>query len=568
MVSLKNKTDGALPRLPHFFFEKKKQKTLTCIAHTRHAGFFVLLFLALFLTACGSNRVGFAPTGIPLPLSQSENDDTTADIDDDEMEGEAEPIYAPDNATIQYEPVDAILRLSMRQPLTLNPLLNEDVTVARILRLLYEPLIIMDENLRPTSHLAEIEFASDFSSVNLTIRNDAIWSDGMPVTSDDIIFSIETLQNAPQMAIYRNHVRNIASVYRATSRTVQIAFVQPSVTAGYMLNFPIIPAHHDNDMHPVGNGLFQFESIHPMRSLTLVRNPHSFRGRPQIEEIQVLFLPDEQTELYALDQGRIDALHLPLPEWIRHHGVRPLHSEIFPATVFEFIGFNFQRDIFRDLHTRQGIAHAFDATSAVHAVFLDHAVRAASPIHPYSWAADDVHYRAFDQARAYALLGMIRQDARPQEPLVILVNEENPQRVSIATRLAASLNEVGFPAEAEPVPEAEYFQRLENHAFDLFIGGVTLSFAPDMQFLFQSGGLFINDQVLENAFAAMMIASTESAYLQAVSNFQQTFAEHLPVIGLAFRHSAVLTNMRITQNESPMPDHVFFSVGEWVVNLP
>ena len=530
--------------------------------------FILFLTSLIFLTGCGPDIVRIGPTGVPQQMETNLPEDDP----DEEIEVEAEPIQAPEPVVATQAPQDAVLRLSMRHPLTLNPLLNQDVTVARILRLIFEPLIIFDENLRPSSHLADIEFASDFSSVNLTVRSDAIWSDGKPVTADDIIFSIETLKNAPPAAIYSQNVQSIAQTTRISSRTVQITFNQPSVTVGYALNFPVIPLHYyqgetnkdsDANMNPVGNGLFILDSHLPMRSVTLARNPYSFRSRPQIEQIDVLLLPDEQTELYALDQGRIDALHLPLTEWIRHHGVRHLRHEILPAMYFEFIGFNYNRDMFHELHVRQGIAHAFNADEVVGAVYLAHAVRSVAPIHPYNWAAGEVVNPAFDQARAQALLDFMRLDLRPYYPLVILVNEENPQRVSIARALAQSLNVVGLPSIVASVPEDEYFYRLDNHDFDLFIGGVNLSFSPDVSFLFQQNEMFIHDGWLENAFTAMMIATTESAYLQAVANFRQAFAERLPVVGLAFRHSAVLADARIENNLNPAPDNVFYGINEW-----
>ena len=527
---------------------------------------FFLIFILLLFSACEPVILGNTP---PVNQIDDENEYYVAEI-------EEIPIITIDEniENVIENSNDAILRLSMRNPLTLNPLLNEDVTVARILRLIFEPLIILDTTLRPTAHLADIEFASDFSSANLTVRNDAIWSDGLPVTADDIIFSIDTLKSAPDYVIYKENVRNIAHVSRVSTRTVQIVFNTPTVTAGYALSFPIIPMHHfqgetvknsHNNMHPIGNGSFKFESNMAMRGLTLIRNPYSFRSRAQIEQVDVQFLPNEQTELYAFDQGRIDALPIPLTEWVRHHGVRSFTAEIFPAMYFEFIGFNFQKDIFRELHTRQGIAHAFDATTAISAVYLDHAIRASAPIHPYNWAAGQGFDPAFDQARAQALLDLIRPEARPEEPLIILVNKENPQRVSIARRLAESLNNVGLPAGVLPVSEEDYFYRLENHEFDLFIGGVNLSFTPNVQFMFQHSDLFVNDPWLNTAFNAMMVATTESAYLQAVSNFQQVFTERLPVIGLAFRHSSVLTNLRISQNVAPQPDNVFHGLIEWEI---
>jgi len=523
---------------------------------------FILLPL-LFLTACDIDRTAIAPSGIAQRLNPSQEEV----YDDQQQYVELNPVIV----TIPTaQPIDdGVLRLSMRHPLTLNPLINEDVTVARILRLIFEPLVVLDENFRPTSHLAEIEFASDFSSVVLTIRSDAFWSDGMPVTSDDLIFSVQTLRAAPANAIYRQNVDNIANITRISTRAVQVHFHNTSLCAAMSLNFPIIPQHHyrnqltlrsANNMVPLGNAPFMLESFTPMRNITLVQNPYSFRQRPQIEQVEVIFVPDAQTDLYAFDQGRVDAIHLPLTEWARHHSVRHIRHEIFPAMYFEFVGFNFQRDIFDSHYTRQGIAHAFDICSAIEAVYLNHAVRAISPIHPYMWAASGTGGLAFDPTRARALLNTVEV----LQPLIVLVNTDNVQRVSIAHRLASSLNAVGLPAVVGAVPYTEYFARLASGDFDLFIGGVNLAFAPDVSFFFQ-GGFYMYDPQLQNAFDATGLAVTEAAYMHAIAQFQQAFAERLPVISLAFRHSAMLTNMRISQAVPPTPDNVLGGVNMWGV---
>lgn len=312
-------------------------------------------------------------------------------------------------------------------------------------------------------------------------------------------------------------------------------------------------------MNPVGNGSFLFQALNPMRSLTLVQSPTSFRQISHIEEIEVLFLPDLQTELYAFDQGRIDAIYLPLTEWVRHHTIRHPRYEIFPAMYYEFIGFNFQNSIFQNLHMRQGIAQVFDAENAVQGVYLSHAVRALTPIHPYSFTGIDVRTPGYDSTRARALL-----NAEPiHRPLVVIANEDNPQRVSIANRLAASLNGIGVSTRAEILPYYEYFARLEEGEFDLYIGGMTLNNPPYVQFFF-NGGFFLDCSVLQEAFdATTQSLFNEAAFLQSVAQFQQTFADRLPVIGLAFRHSAVLTNSRISQNMVPASDNVFGWVNLW-----
>lgn len=523
------------------------------------------LLLVLILTACDMPGIAIGPSGSPQFTSLPEEPPAYNGTDMYAIFGPVEI----STVTLPATENDGVIRLSMRHPLTLNPLLNEDVTVAKILRLIFEPLIILDENFRPTSHLAEFELASDFSSAILTIRSDAFWGDGMPVTSDDLIFSVNTLRTAPRNAIYRRNVENIASITRIDTRSVQVHFHQATVNAGVCLNFPIIPQHHyrnqtnprsHNNMNPLGNAPFMLESHAPTRNLTLVQNPYSFRRRSQIHEIEVVFLPDAQTELYAFDQGRIDALHLPLTEWARHHSVRHIRHEMVYGMYFEFIGFNFEREKFHNIQVRRGIAHAFNADEVINAVYLNHAVRTVSPIHPYNWAADHVAGITYDQTRAGVLLGVVDV----YEPIIILANADNPQRVSIANRLASALNAVGLPANAEIVPYAEYFTRIENGDFDLFIGGVNLAFMPEVQFFFR-GGFYIEDLALEAAFAATQNALTETAYRQAVAQFQQAFVDRIPVIGLAFRHSAMLTNVRIVQNEAPTPCNIFGLVNLWDV---
>jgi len=151
------------------------------------------------------------------------------------------------------------------------------------------------------------------------------------------------------------------------------------------------------------------------------------------------------------------------------------------------------------------------------------------------------------------------------EPLAILVNTEHTERVHIAQRLAMSLNEAGLPAQVVRLPFNEYHERLMNGEFDLFLGGMQLDFAPDFAFMFQEGELFGADPVMEGLLAALKTASTETAFLRAVSQLQQGFVDRVPIISLGFRHSAVITGTRISQNYPPATDHIFAFINEWAI---
>ena len=516
------------------------------------------LLLLVLLTAC-TDRIFTTPSGIPQGVI------TPVTAYDGYHEYELVqplPIAPPPVSPTTYTNSNTTLRLAMRHPLTLNPLINEDVTVARILRLIFEPLILLDDNLRPTGHLAELDFATDFSHALVMIRPDAFWSDGTPVTVEDLIFSIDTLRAAPQAAIYRQNVDNIASITRLTSRSARVYFHNPSPCVAVSLGFPIIPHAHyrgNLDAQPLGNGMFLFENLTHMRNLTLTQNPTSFRHLSHLQDVEVIFLPDAKSQIYAFDQGRIDAIYLPLTEWVSHHTARHPSYEIFPAMYFEFIGFNFD-SVFSNIHMRQGVAQAFDACTAVYAIYLHHAQRALTPIHPSSFlAATDINILPYDQARARALFHAVPV----HNPIVIIANEDNPQRVSTAIRLELALNAAGMATRTDILPYEEYFARLEEGSFDLFIGGMTLQYPPSLEIFF-AGGFFMECEILADAYNhASQTFFNETQYLQALAEFQQAFADRLPIISLAFRHSAVLTNTRINQTAAPAADNVFGLVNYW-----
>jgi len=472
---------------------------------------------------------------------------------------------------------DGILRLPMRVPLTLNPLLNRDQTVARILGMLFEPLAVLDENLRVTGHLAELNFALDFSGVEITIKNEAIWSDGLPVSSDDFIFSLDVLRRAPSDAIYRSTVENIESVQRVSDRTVQVTFVNANPSVGYSLLFPLIPRHYYRNetdpaslrnLSPLGNGSFIFEGMVPRQSVMLVRNPNTFRTLPAIERVEILLLPDTQIDLYAFDGRLIDAIYLPLPEWVRNPTAKEINAAEIPTMHFEFIGFNFTREIFNDLDVRQGIAYAFDANEAITTLYLRHAVKSATPIHPEGWMHDPT---ALGLPHDPDLARLLLREVPREEPLTIIVSENSPERIIIAHRLQAGLEEAGLDAEVHAINDAEFLTKLTaNDGFDLFIGWMELDYVPNFTFMFdgeRTGGvLFNHDPLLMDLSAAIRVAATESAFIEAISQFQHAFIEQVPLIGLAFRHSALLMGTRVQADIPPAPSHIFIRVNEWKIN--
>jgi peptide/nickel transport system substrate-binding protein len=196
-------------------------------------------------------------------------------------------------------------------------------------------------------------------------------------------------------------------------------------------------------------------------------------------------------------------------------------------------------------------------------VYLSHATRALSPVNPASWLYD-IHLPTFgyDPAKARAAIRFIRQDGTP---LRILVGEENTERKKIAEGFAKSLLEIGLLTELTVLPFDEFNERIETGDYDIFVGCFYLDVVPDLTFAFHSDGNIFNyaDPELDALLAAAASAYSESEHVRLMHAVQQYIADALPVISLAFRHSAVLTDTRVTGALEPALWYSLSGVNGW-----
>ena len=501
-----------------------------------------------------------------------------------------------------------ILKLPMRSPATLNPILNGDATVDRILKLVFEPLTRLNENFRPVANLADVYVSYDCSFAVVTIRNDAMWHDGVPVTSDDFLYTLDAIANAPENSVYKKYAGKFSGAERIDSKTAQVYFSERYGGSVYLFDFPLIPQHYyrgENNpssvknMSPLGNGLFVFEERVPFTSVIFKSNPYSFRTRPYVEFFEAVFIPDRETELDAFDQGVTDVLFMEMTEWSRHRSVKQVHYGDCAAMYFEMIGFNFENPLLRNKLFRRAVAHMLDADEIISSVYLSHAVRALSPMHPASWlCAENLTEYEYNRELAGALVERVRAGETLYEteraqfitidddeeedggdffegyvpPNVItefpvfkiLVNEENAERIKTAQIIADAFGFQGLDAFLEIVPFEIFTEKIITGDYDLYVGGYTLGFIPYLKFIFTEH-LFYDAYGLEEMLDGVTSAETEYDLLEAMEKLQSHVAEELPMISLAFLNMGVLAGTRVAGEIIPSFDDALANVNEWYV---
>ncbi|MDR2650052.1 MAG: peptide ABC transporter substrate-binding protein [Clostridiales bacterium] len=471
------------------------------------------------------------------------------------------------------------LKIPIRPPKTLNPLLNEDASVDAVLKLLFEPLMTQDSAFKPVPNLASFNFASDGMSVIITLRDGLKWSDGVTITSDDVVFSLNTLRDAPDTVVYKSCIRNISAAYTILDeKKIKLQFLQPYSGMAYAFCFPIIPKHYyenqtepsdDINMKPIGNGLFVFDFYTSMKQMKLNSNPDTYRKRPYFASVEAMVAPDQQSELNAFEQRMIDVVSAELAQWGRYRNNTDTNINEYSTMYYDFIGFNFNNEMLAKFEAREAIAHAVNIPDMINDIYLGHASQAYTPINRDSWLFEpDVSQYAFDLILAENLL---KNAGYSGASLRILVNAENDERVKIAGILKDNLGKIGVGATLESLVYDEYVRRLNEKDFDVFIGGFNLSAAPDLGFAFGSANgeeniFSYKNEAMNALLASAFTAAGGAAYQKAVSDLQKYIAKELPCVSLVFRKSAMLSDRKVLGDKHPIIFNIYSDINQWFFN--
>lgn len=207
---------------------------------------------------------------------------------------------------------------------SLNPIFAVTSSEKALSRLLFSTLTTIDYSGHPGLGLAESIVPSENGQVwTLRLREGLKWSDGQPITNDDVIWTVETIRNPIVKSIYDSNLYNVDV---AENENGEIVFTLPRPYADFTsaLAIPVLPKHilEDADLknlvedefskNPVTSGPFTYNAMQ-LGSTTeekvyyLASNPDYYGGQPYLQSFAIHTYPDHQTLISALNSGAITA---------------------------------------------------------------------------------------------------------------------------------------------------------------------------------------------------------------------------------------------------------------------
>src|SRR6516162_4299121 len=304
---------------------------------------------------------------------------------------------APKGGTMRYSAIGTFD--------TLNPFVIKGIPAAGIGGL-FDTLAVRSED-EPSSEyglIAEnIELAPDKLSVLYTLRNEARFHDGTPMTPEDVVWTFKTLR-AKGQPMYRSYYRDVIRAEKEGERGVRFTFKSadnrelpqiigemPVLSKTFWSGRDFASTTLDP---PLGSGPYQIESVDPGRSITYRRVTDYWaadlpvnKGRQNVDVIRYDYYRDGTIALEAFKAGQYDVRQEnSAKNWATGYDGPALRAGLIKKEAIphqrpsgmQGFGYNLRRPLFQDPRVREALAYAFDFEWSNKALFYDAYTRTRS----------------------------------------------------------------------------------------------------------------------------------------------------------------------------------------------
>ena len=369
------------------------------------------------------------------------------------------------------------------EPATLNPVTEPSPAALDLLRPLLPSFFRITPDLGyELSLLAEdpeVVPAGDRTEVRFRIREDAAWSDGMPVTVRDVAFTWRAMAEVDAWnPMGFDRLLDVVADEPKSGRLV-LNGEWPGWRDLFSAGRFVLPSHVGdpasvarwNQGPPVTAGPYRLQGWTPGRSVALVADPTHWAGPPAVERLEVLFVPDPTTALQLLDRGQVDVV-TPMAgySWERRLA-EVADGGTSTATGPDVVSLAFNVASVADIDLRRRIAHAVDRARFLEVVLSDEAEPADGVLAPEQPGAE----------AAWAGYGTSPSAGEPGTDELDLVHQRTELPDLVARYVQAELERAAVDAELVTLEhDVLYRSFLPARRFDLAIVEVRSGHWPEV----------------------------------------------------------------------------------------
>lgn len=424
---------------------------------------------------------------------------------------------------------------------TLNPLFITTSAEASASRLLFSSLYDYDTSGSLRQDIATAMKNDESGQLyTVSLRDDARWHDGKPVTANDVVYTINLIKNPSTRSPMRRGWTDV-SARVVDKSTVEFKLPAALATFPYALTFPILPEHilkgvapaamreSAFSQAPVGSGPFSFrrlqaaDTINVAKVLHVNANHDYYGGAPKVGRFELRAYPDETSLLRAVNIDEVSGatdISVTAAKDITSSDVRVIPQALNSGV---YMLFNMNQPILSDVKVRQALQLATDAP-AIRDMLGGGVRRLDGPLLEGQVEGDDVPRAAkTDINRAMTLLdeagwttvGSYRVKDNQKLELTITTTERK-EYAEVLKKVEEQWRKLGVKVNLNIVdtttPTANFSQNvLQTRNYDILLYELPIGADPDVFVYWHSSQIGPNGSNLSNYSSRLTDASLISA---------------------------------------------------------
>ncbi len=404
-----------------------------------------------------------------------------------------EPVLGYIDETRKGTPVDGgvLRRRLIGEPTTLNAVLQAGLPEQQVLQCVSRNLLDFDSSMNLVPGLAKsFQVSDDGREVRMTLRADAAWEDGSPVTARDAVYTIGRIVDpAVPSPVFQPVFEDLASIEANGPRSFVARFREAYAYHAMAFVLPLLPEKRYarknflkalENRSPLSDGPYRLVSWKTQESLVLERNPGYSGPRGHFDRVVFRIIPDNSVAYRALLAGDLD--ETAIEESLKERAVRdPDFARCcriveFYNLDYSYIALNNRTPFFSDARVRRALTMLLDRPAIVRSL------RGGARIISGPWAPESPAYDAsvrplpFDPAAAARLLDEAgwrdtdgngtRDRAGREFEFEILVSAGSTDGRQIDEMLSSELARVGVKATVRPLEWAAFVERVDAGNFE------------------------------------------------------------------------------------------------------
>lgn len=465
--------------------------------------------------------------------------------------------------------------------LTIRPFEPVERDMISVYSEIYESLITIDDNYLPQGCLAESWEESSGGKVwTFHLRNDIRFSDGSPLTANDVVASAKYIldkandENITDHGFYSNLRFFVDRISAKDDRTVVVTAKSSKGRARtnygilYEMTFPVVPAAQVSMDNPIGSGPYVITSFTAGDYMTLAANPNWWKAQPSVQQIMLSFHETPSSVIESYEYNRVDTVFTRSLASSQYRTGTLSVTMSYRTSQLECLLMNNSNSLMTP-EVRKAIRYVIDRKKIINSIYSGLAVETNFPFFPGTWMYNDsldsqftvnmeeakklLESAGWEDLDDNGVLERVLPDGTTKNlnmKLFVYEEPDNDVRLETANLIAEWLGEIGINCKVEPMTMPNVAEKLSAGSFDIALVSYSLDVCPDPGFLFIAGNTgnycrYKNEKMTELC-NQLRTKTTQEEYRQKLMEIQARFAEDCPFMCLYFRMGNVISRYMYT----------------------